>query len=393
VFAGIATLPTEAGEDPATTAAARRTASRSPPQPSDVRDSELSGRPLVRVGHVEGYVRLRHSDPDGPGICRRVRGRGFSYADPDGTPVARAQVLDRIERLVIPPAWRKVWICPDPNGHIQAVGIDAAGRRQYLYHEQWRRERDEEKFDRVLDLATKLPRIRDRVGADLTRSGLGRHRVEAIAIDLIDRGVFRVGSEEYAEENGTRGVATLLRDQVAVHGDEMSFDYIAKGGVRRQVSIHDALLARAVRALRRVGADASRLLVYRHNGEYRELHADDINTRFKELAGMECSVKDLRTWQATVRAAEAFACHDRPSSATARKRLEREVVCDVAATLGNTPTVARASYIDPRVIRCFDNGLTIASAVTRAARLRSADERRRAIDRAVVRLLRSARRR
>ncbi|MGW5924513.1 DNA topoisomerase IB [Nocardia fluminea] len=335
-------------------------------------------------------MRLRHSDPSGPGIRRRARGKGFSYADLDGTPVSRAQVLERIERLVIPPAWRKVWICPHANGHIQAVGIDAAGRRQYLYHEQWRRERDEEKFDRVLDLATRLPRVRDRVGTDLARPGLGRHRVEAAAIDLIDRGVFRVGSEEYAEENGTRGVATLLREQVSVHGEEMSFDYVAKGGVRRQVTIHDAPLARTVRALRRVDADTPRLLVFRHEGEYRELHADEINTRFKELAGIDCSVKDLRTWQATVHAAEVLARHHRPSSATARKRLEREMVADVAATLGNTPAVARASYIDPRVIGCFDEGLTIASATARAARLRDADERRRAIDRAVVRLLRNA---
>ncbi|MFG2446695.1 DNA topoisomerase IB [Nocardia fluminea] len=335
-------------------------------------------------------MRLRHSDPSGPGIRRRARGKGFSYADVDGTPVSREQVLERIERLVIPPAWRKVWICPHANGHIQAVGIDAAGRRQYLYHEQWRRERDEEKFDRVLDLATRLPRVRDRLRADLARPGLGRHRVEAAAIDLIDRGVFRVGSEEYAEENGTRGVATLLREQVSVQGEEMSFDYVAKGGVRRQVTIHDAVLARTVRALRRIVADTPRLLVFRHEGAYRELHADDINTRFKELAGMDGSVKDLRTWQATVHAAEVLARHDRPSSATARKRLEREMVADVAATLGNTPAVARASYIDPRVIGCFDEGLTIANATAHAARSRDADERRRAIGRAVVRLLRNA---
>lgn len=337
-------------------------------------------------------MRLRRSDPDGPGIRRRVRGKGFSYTDIDGSPMSRTRELARIERLVIPPAWRAVWICPHPNGHIQAVGTDAAGRRQYLYHEQWRRERDEEKFDRVLELATRLPRVRERVAADLGRAGLGRHRVEAVAIGLIDRGVFRVGSEEYAEENGTRGAATLLREQTRVHGEQISFDYVAKGGVRRQVTICDALLARAVRALRRVRAGSPRLLVYRHAGEYRELRADDINSRFKELAGTECSAKDLRTWQATVQAAEAFARHDPPATASARKRLEREVVADVAATLGNTPAVARASYIDPRVIRCFTEGVTIAAGAARAAKLRDPDERRRVLDREVVRLLRRARR-
>src|SRR5690606_19881996 len=164
------------------------------------------------------------------------------------------------------PAWRKVWICPHANGHIQAIGVDAAGRRQYLYHEQWRRERDEEKFDRVLELAARLPDVREQVTTDLRRPGLTKHRVEAVALGLLDRGAFRVGSEEYAEENDTRGVATLLRDHVELDGEEMLFDYTAKGGARRRVRIRDPLVAKAVRSLRASRAQSSRLLVYRAGG-------------------------------------------------------------------------------------------------------------------------------
>nr|WP_220139492.1 DNA topoisomerase IB [Nocardia sp. GTS18] len=308
----------------------------------------------------------------------------------DGEQVSDEDLLERINGLVIPPAWRKVWICPHANGHIQAVGVDAAGRRQYLYHEQWRRERDEEKFDRVLDLAGRLPPLRDRLIADVRRSGLHRHRVEAVAIGLIDLGVFRVGGEEYAEENGTRGVATLLREQVRVEGEQMLFDYVAKGGLRRRVRIHDADLARAVASLRRSRADSPRLLVYRDQNGYRELHADDINARFKELTETDSTVKDLRTWQATVLAAEGFAQAEPPTSERARKRTERAVIAEVAAALGNTPAVARASYIDPRVGESYADGVTISRALDRAARADTDSERRAIVERAVLRLLRRA---
>ncbi|MCA2206813.1 DNA topoisomerase IB [Nocardia rosealba] len=335
-------------------------------------------------------MRLRRSTPYGPGIRRVTRGRGFSYLTTDGEQVSDEDLLERINGLVIPPAWRKVWICPHANGHIQAVGVDAAGRRQYLYHEQWRRERDEEKFDRVLDLAGRLPPLRDRLTADVRRSGLHRHRVEAVAIGLIDLGVFRVGGEEYAEENGTRGVATLLREQVRVEGEQMLFDYVAKGGLRRRVRIHDADLTRAVASLRRSRADSPRLLVYRDKNGYRELHADDINARFKALTETDCTVKDLRTWQATVLAAEGFAHAEPPTSERARKRAERAVIAEVAAALGNTPAVARASYIDPRVGESYADGVTISRALDRAARVGTDSERRAIVERAVLRLLRRA---
>lgn len=335
-------------------------------------------------------MRLRRSTIYGPGLTRVRRGRGFSYVTTDGAAVTDDETLDRIKSLVIPPAWRKVWICPHPNGHVQAVGVDVAGRRQYLYHEQWRKERDEEKFDRVLELAARLPEVRRQVRADLADPGLGKHRAEAVAIELLDRGVFRVGGEEYAEENGTRGVATLLREQVRLSGDEMLFDYPAKGGIRRRVRITEPLVAKAVRALRRCRSGSPRLLVYRNGTGYRELHAEDINLRFRELACCDCSAKDLRTWQATVLAAADFASAECPTSQRGRKAVAKKVMEDVAAALGNTPTVARNSYVDPRVVTAFENGSTIAAALRRARRAASDDERRELVDRAVIRLLRKA---
>ncbi|MFC8529315.1 DNA topoisomerase IB [Nocardia sp. NPDC057227] len=332
-------------------------------------------------------MRLRRSDPGGPGLRRVRRGKGFSYHTADGGQADPADV-ERIRALVIPPAWKNVWISAHPNGHIQAIGTDAAGRKQYLYHERWRSARDEEKFDRVLTLAAKLPTVRERVHADLGLSGLPRHRVEAVAVDLLDRGVFRVGGEEYAEENGTRGVATLLREQAAVSGDSMLFDYIAKSGVHRRVRVTDARLARAVRSLRRSRSGSDRLLVYRQGDAYRELHADDINARFKELADCECSAKDLRTWQGTVLAAVTFAALGRPGSERGRKRVRKEVYEAVADALGNTPTVARESYVDPRVVRAWENGDTIAAALPRAERQKDEDARRDILERAVIRLLR-----
>ncbi|MCZ9325306.1 DNA topoisomerase IB [Nocardia farcinica] len=333
-------------------------------------------------------MRLRRSRPDGPGFLRVRRGRGFSYVTSDGETVTDEETLARIKALVIPPAWRDVWICPYPNGHLQAVGVDAAGRKQYLYHEQWRRERDEVKFDRVLEMAARLPEFRAQIAADLEPPGLERRRVEAVALGLIDRGVFRVGGEEYAQENGTRGMATLLRAQVTVSGAEMTFDYIAKSGIRRRVRIEDPALARAVRALKRSRAESARLLTYRcPDGAYRELHAEEINARFKELVGEECSAKDLRTWQGTVLAAVGFGAIAPPTSQRARNKAIRAVMVDVSNALGNTPAIAKSSYVDPRVVAAFEEGATIAAAMRRADRVTDLTEQQQIIDRAVIRLI------
>lgn len=336
-------------------------------------------------------MRLRRSTVGGPGLRRIRRGRGFCYVSSvEGRrdSVDDPETLGRIESLVIPPAWKNVWICPYPNGHIQAVGTDAAGRRQYLYHERWQAERSEEKYDRALSLAKHLPAWRVQLLADLRGRGLGRDRVLALAQHVIDQGYFRAGGEEYAEENGSFGLATLLREHVHVHRDSVEFDYPAKSGVRRTVSLEDPLVIKAMRSLLRSETKTPRLLAYRTSEGWCEVHADDLNSRFREVVGEDFSVKDLRTWHGTVLAAEAFAIAREPTSKTARRREEAAVMRAVAEELGNTPAVARRSYVDPRVITAYEEGITIAPALRRVRRQRTPEARRETIERATARMIR-----
>ncbi|MGV0642851.1 DNA topoisomerase IB [Mycolicibacterium sp. XJ2546] len=333
-------------------------------------------------------MRLRRSDLQGPGLRRVRRGRGFSYQHPDGTAVTDAATLERIKGLVIPPAWKRVWICPYPNGHIQAVGTDAAGRRQYLYHQQWQQERSEEKFDRVLQMSAALPEMRRRIASDLSGRGLSYDRVLALALHLLDLGYFRSGSEQYVEENNSFGIATLRCDHVTVRPQGVEFDYPAKSGVRRTLHIEDPEVIRSVRALLRRPERGERFLVCRNGSGWTEIHADDLNNRFKELVGEDYSVKDLRTWHGTVLAAAAFVDADPPVTKKVIKRVESAVMKEVAEELGNTPAVARSSYVDPRVVTGYESGLTIASAARRAAKIKAADERQAILDRSTARLIR-----
>jgi DNA topoisomerase-1 len=316
------------------------------------------------------------------------RGRGFSYYGPDREVLTDEAMLQRINDLVIPPAWKNVWICPYPNGHIQAVGSDAAGRRQYIYHQQWQDERSEEKFDRVLQMSSALPEWRRRIASDLTGRGLDRDRVLALALHLLDLGYFRAGSEEYAEENNSFGIATLLCEHVKMHREAVEFDYPAKSGVRRTLLVDDPEVARAVRALLRRPERNDRLLVCRNSSGWTDIHAEDLNARFKEMIGKDYTVKDLRTWHGTVLAAEAFVDADPPVNKSVIKRVEAAVMREVADALGNTPAVARSSYVDPRVVQGYEDGLTIAAGVQRAARVRDADERQAVLERSTARLIR-----
>ena len=333
-------------------------------------------------------MRLRRSEIRGPGLRRVRRGRGFSYQDPDGAPVTDAETLQRIKDLVIPPAWKKVWISSHPNGHIQAVGTDDAGRRQYIYHQQWQDERNEEKFDRALNMSAALPDMRAQIASDLRSRGLTRDRVIALALQLLDLGYFRSGSEQYAEENNSFGLATLLCEHVRLEQDAVEFDYPAKSGVRRTLMIEDPEVVRSVRALMRRPDRGERLLVCRNGSGWTELHADDLNARFKELVGDEYTVKDLRTWHGTVLAAEAFVDADPPANKTTIKRVESAVMKEVAEGLGNTPAVARGSYVDPRVVEGYESGLTIEAGVRRAARTRAPAKRQAILDGGTARLIR-----
>jgi DNA topoisomerase I len=333
-------------------------------------------------------MRLRRSVLSTPGIARKRRGKGFSYCGPDGNLLTDPETLQRIKDLVIPPAWKKVWISPHPNGHIQAVGTDAAGRRQYLYHTAWQQERAEEKFDRVLELSTQLPAWRAAIAKDLARSGLTRKRVLALALRLLDRGYFRAGGEQYADEHESYGLATLLCEHVTVRRSAVGFDFPAKSGVRRCVEIEDPEVVRAVRALMRRPNRTERLLVCRTSSGWVDVRSDDLNARFKELVGDEYSIKDLRTWHGTVLAAAAFADADSAVSRRVAKRVEAAVMKEVAEELGNTPAVARGSYVDPRVVTGYGQGVTIAAATGRADRARQPDAAQEVLDKATRMLIR-----
>jgi DNA topoisomerase-1 len=333
-------------------------------------------------------MRLRRSVIGGPGLRRVRRGRGFSYHHPDGTPVTDAATQQRINDLVIPPAWKNVWICQYPNGHIQAVGTDAAGRRQYLYHQKWQEDKAEEKFDRVLELAPALPDLRRQIAADLRGRGLTRDRVLALALHLLDLGYFRAGGEQYAEEHNSFGIATLLCEHVTLQREAVEFDYPAKSGVRRTLIIDDPEVVRSVRALVRRPERTHRLLVCRNSSGWVDIRAEDLNARFKQLVGEEYTVKDLRTWHGTVLAAAAFVDADPPVNKTAIKRVESAVMKEVAEELGNTSAVARSSYVDPRVVQGYEHGLTIAPGARRAARTRRPDERQVILERSTARLIR-----
>ena len=332
-------------------------------------------------------MRLRRSDPDRPGLTRRGHGRGFAYLDANGKRVTDQDTLERIRSLAIPPAWKDVWICPYPNGHLQATGTDDAGRRQYLYHDDWRTTQDADKHDRVRRLARKLPAFREAVDHDLCRKGLGRERVLAVALRMLDYGVFRTGNSEYAEDNGSRGAATLRRDDVCVRKGKLVFDFVAKGGVDRVIELADDRLVDAVSSLRRARHGEPHLLVYRDRDGYHEIDATMINERFQELVGDDFTVKDLRTWTATVHAAVDLAQADPPTTKKALNAAVKEMLAEVAEHLGNTPAVARSSYVDPRVVTQYEDGRTIERAVRRHGDDLNDEDTREALERSVARLL------
>jgi DNA topoisomerase I len=323
------------------------------------------GLVVARSGNTSAAMqRLRRVSSDSPGIARRRRGRGFTYAWPNGATVADEETLARVRGLTIPPAWSDVWICPDAMGHLQASGVDAAGRRQYLYHERWRARRDAEKFDRMLAFAHRLPEVRRRVRTDLGLRGLPRDKALAVAARLLDLGLFRVGSESYMRANGSFGLATIRRDHVRTSGDAIRFDYRAKSGQRRIQEIADPEVARIVRTLKRRRDDNPELLAYRNGTGWRDVRSEDVNAYVKDVAGDAFSAKDFRTWHGTVYAAVALAAGGEvPRAQAARRRRISAAVKEVAAELGNTPAVARASYIDPRLLDRYEEGATILPAL------------------------------
>ncbi|MEP6843377.1 MAG: DNA topoisomerase IB [Pseudolysinimonas sp.] len=304
-------------------------------------------------------MRLRRSDSAGPGVQRVRAGKGFGYRDDTGSRVTDPELLDRIARLVIPPAWTDVWIAPHPNGHIQATGLDAAGRRQYLYHPHWRLQKDRAKFDRMLALAEALPAARRSVTRDLRGEELTRQRVLAGAFRLLDSGSLRVGSERYANENGSFGLSTLLCAHATVRdGEVVRLRFPAKSGHAWESELRDRDLASLITALKRRGG-RSRLFAWQLDGKWHPVSAAEINEDLRQRTGGEFSAKDFRTLRGTAAAALSLARSGQQSAESARRRAVAQAVREAAAVLENTPAIARASYVDPRLLDCYAHGETI----------------------------------
>ena len=329
-------------------------------------------------------ARLRRADCAGPGIKRVRRGRGFSFSDCDGTSVEDEETLERIRQLAIPPAWKEVWICPDPFGHIQATGYDEAGRKQYLYHERWQQRQAERKFELIREFALKLPKLRRAVTADLRREGIPRERALACAVRLLDLGFFRVGSEVYAEENESFGLATVRREHVTIGKSEVVFDFPAKSGQRRIQSIRDPAARRALEAMYRRRSGPADLLAYREGKEWRDVRSDEINEYIHEHIGDQFTAKNFRTWHGTVLAAVELAGEEKPRSQAAAKRAIKRAVDHVSDALGNTPAVCRASYIDPRALDRYRDGVTIKPPSSTNGKLTA--KARRQIEKEVIQL-------
>jgi DNA topoisomerase I len=331
-------------------------------------------------------ARLRRSSPDDPGWTRRRAGKGFVLLDQHGARLSDEDA-DRVRGLVIPPAWTDVWICPWPNGHLQAVGTDAAGRRQYLYHPEWRSQRDAAKHARVLDFGRVLSRAREQVLVDLGTEGMSRDRACAVAVRLLDLGCFRIGNDVYAEENGSFGLTTLRREHVRKSGNTMVFCFVGKSGIEHCINIDDPPTVEALETMRQRRAPADEeLLAWKEGRSWHDLDSSHVNDYVRRATGQDATAKDFRTWHATVLAATALAETDEPGDTKAsRKRAEVAAMKEVAEFLGNTPALARSSYVDPRVVDAYEEGRTIKAATRRKAA--SPDERQTILEQAVLRLL------
>lgn len=296
---------------------------------------------------------LVHSSDDGPGYSRRRRGNGFSYQEPDGATVTSERVRQRLEALAIPPAWRDVWICRDPNGHVQATGRDDAGRKQYIYHPHWTEVRDAVKFGSLVAFGYALPRLRRRVNRDL-RSEHGALKLTAAAVKMLDLTLVRVGNVSYARQNGTYGVTTLRDKHVKLHGAELAVRFTGKSGERHAVSLVNPELVETIRQCQEL--PGYELFRYRgDDGAMRVIDSADVNDYLRSVTGTELTAKEFRTWGGSVITAEALARNgaEAPAGQAERKRAAGAAVELAAAALGNTPTICRQSYVHPQLLTSF----------------------------------------
>lgn len=311
-------------------------------------------------------TRLRRSDPSGPGYHRRTGSKGPVYEDEAGNAIVDERELERIRSLVIPPAWEDVWISPDARGHIQAVGTDQAGRRQYRYHDSWRLHQDRVKFERAAQLAETLPSARRKVTMDLRQEGFARDRILAAAFRIIDLGSVRIGSEEYLHANGSRGLTTLLCRHARIDGDEITLTFPAKSAQKWTSSIVDADLAELLTQVQALRGQRSRLLSWK-DGTWHTIRPASLNEYIRRQTRGEFTAKDFRTLHGTIVAAEALAALGTSDVESRRKKRVAAAVNEAAAALGNTPTIARNSYIDPRVFDRYRQGEVIDTSGGRAA--------------------------
>jgi DNA topoisomerase I len=308
---------------------------------------------------------LRHVTDAKPGYTRKPRGKSFLYLGLDGKPIRDADDLARIKSLVIPPAWAEVWICPRADGHLQATGRDARGRKQYRYHPRWRSVRDESKYDRMMAFASALPAIRKRTDVDLSRPGLPREKVLAAVVRLLETTLIRVGNEEYARTNKSFGLTTMRDRHVKVGKKDVRFEFRGKSGVKHEIDLADPRLARVVGKCRDLpGQELFQYLD--EDGQARTIDSVEVNAYLQEAAGREFTAKDFRTWAGTVLASLAlreFEAFD--SRAQARKNIVRAIE-SVAERLGNTPTVCRKCYVHPELIEAYLDGSMLKTLKQRA---------------------------
>lgn len=317
-----------------------------------------------------------------PGYSRKKRGRGFTYFHPDGQRVRNRSMRDRFAAMVIPPAWTGVWICLEPNGHIQATGRDDAGRKQYIYHPLWEEMRNEAKFERVYHFGRALPAIRKRVDTDLRKHNLPRDRVLALVVALLDETHIRIGSDAYAKQNGSYGLTTLTAGHAGITGTGVTFEFTGKSGVEHSVDLKNPRLARIVKACEEL--PGQRLFQYEDGGQIQNVESGDVNDYIRDVAGEEFSAKDFRTWAGTVAAGAALREMGLPKSEKEREKKIVEAVKLVADELGNTPAVCRKYYVHPAILDAYLTG-DLGKTYNRAKK-RSADDARE-LDETVVMLL------
>jgi DNA topoisomerase-1 len=324
--------------------------------------SESNGKALAQEAHDAG---LRYSSDEKPGLNRKLCGKHFVFFRENGTRIKDPAEVERIRRLAIPPAYRDVWICPDPRGHLQATGRDDRGRKQYRYHRFWRAQRDETKFQHMLEFAKALPAVRRRVRRDLKLPGMPREKILATVVRLLETTVIRVGNDEYARDNHSYGLTTMRNRHVEVKRGDITFAFRGKSGKHHEIELHDPRLAKIIRRCQEMPGQV--LFSYLENGETRHIGSQDVNDYLREITGSDFTAKDFRTWIGTVLAATAF---QEFAGATSEKQMRRNVnmvIESVSKVLGNTPAVCRKAYVHPEIIQSYLEGKTIETLKQRVA--------------------------